>query len=94
MITLTSDDYFITPEVFSSDNRPGLYEALAESGVKSAAIFHDAIPCKFPEITWPQSVERHPQYMRDLAGLDRIFSVSKASQDEFGCLLGRAEDCR
>ena len=74
--------HFLTPEVFSSDNRPGLYELLSESGVRSAAVFHDAIPWTHPEITWPKSVERHPQYMNDLSGLDQVFSVSQASQDE------------
>lgn len=79
---LTPRDHFLTPEVFSSDNRPGLYQLLIESGVKSAAVFHDAIPYKYPDITWPKSVERHPQYMHDLAGLDQIFSVSQASQND------------
>ncbi len=81
-VVLTSSDHFLTPEVFSSDNRPGLYQHLIESGVKSAAVFHDAIPYKYPDITWPKSVERHPLYMRDLAGLDQIFSVSQASQND------------
>lgn len=81
-VILTADHCFLTPEVFSSDNRPGLYELLKESGVRSGAIFHDAIPWSHPEITWPQSVERHPQYMKDLNGLHQIFSVSEASQED------------
>ncbi len=87
---LTSRDHFLTPEVFSSNNRPGLYPLLVESKVTSAAVFHDAIPYKFPEITWPKSVERHPLYMRDLASLDQIFSVSQASQDDLQAYWRRA----
>jgi glycosyltransferase involved in cell wall biosynthesis len=50
-----------------------------------AAIYHDAIPIKFPDITWPRSVERHPSYMKLLAQFDRVWAVSSASRDE---LLG------
>ena len=62
----SSQDCFVTPEVFSSNERPGFYECLKNSQVRNAAIFHDSIPLKHPEIIWPKSVERHPQYMEDL----------------------------
>jgi glycosyltransferase involved in cell wall biosynthesis len=45
-------------------------------------VFHDAIPLKFPHITWPQSVARHPGYMKLLATFDRVFAVSAASKAE------------
>jgi glycosyltransferase involved in cell wall biosynthesis len=50
-----------------------------------AAIFHDAIPLKHPHITWPQSVARHPSYLKLLASFDRVWAVSQASCDD---LLG------
>ena len=75
-------DSFLSPEVFSSDERPGYYGYLRTSPAKTAAIFHDAIPLNYPEITWKQSVARHPQYMEDLAGMDHVFSVSQASLNE------------
>ena len=81
-VVLSPEHFFLTPEIFSSNDRPGLYETLVETGVQSAAVFHDAIPHKYSDITWPKSVERHPLYMRDLAGLNQIFSVSQASQCE------------
>jgi len=81
-LELSDSDNFITPEVFSSEDRPGYHEHLKNTGVKSAAIFHDAIPLKHPDITWPQSVARHPMYMRNLASYSHVFSVSKSSQQD------------
>jgi len=81
-VDMSPAHHFLTPEVFSSENRPGFYEALSQSGVISAAVFHDAIPYLFPEITWPKSVARHPLYMRNIAGLDCVFSVSGSSQGD------------
>ena len=47
-----------------------------------AAIFHDAIPLRFPHTTWPRSVARHPGYLKLLRGFDRVWAVSRASRDE------------
>jgi glycosyltransferase involved in cell wall biosynthesis len=79
-VTFLDRDIFITPDVFSSHERPEFYEALSEAGVFTSAIFHDAIPLKFPGITWPQSVARHPSYMADLTRFDHVFCVSGSSQ--------------
>jgi len=86
-------DWLITPELFSEEERPGLGAWLAAHGARSAAIFHDAIPLRLPEITWPQSVARHPDYMRLLAGFGRVFAVSQASArelEEYWTWTGRA----
>ncbi|MFM7751399.1 MAG: hypothetical protein ACKPB0_13400, partial [Opitutaceae bacterium] len=53
-------DWFITAELFSEEERPGLGEFLTTKGCRTAAIFHDAIPLRFPQTTWPKSVARHP----------------------------------
>ncbi|MDA0348484.1 MAG: glycosyltransferase [Verrucomicrobia bacterium] len=79
-VDILAEDCFLTPEVFSSNDRPGYYEALKKTGVFTSAIFHDAIPLQLPEITWPQSVARHPAYMSDLGQFDHVFSVSGCSQ--------------
>jgi glycosyltransferase involved in cell wall biosynthesis len=84
-VLLRASDAFLTTELFSEDERPGFTAFLASHPCKLAAIFHDAIPLKHPHITWPQSVARHPGYMKLLARFDRIWAVSKASRDE---LLG------
>jgi len=54
-------DWLVTAEVFSEDERPGFGDFLRSGQMRTAAIFHDAIPLKFPHITWPQSVARHPE---------------------------------
>jgi glycosyltransferase involved in cell wall biosynthesis len=76
------EDWFLTSELFSEEERPGLGEFLAARSCRAAAIFHDAIPLKHPQITWPQSVARHPGYMKLLARFDRVWAVSAASRAE------------
>lgn len=80
-----ADDWFVTTELFSEVERPGFSEFLRKPTCHTAAIFADAIPMKFPHITWPQSVARHPAYMKMLAGFERVWAISRASRDE---LLG------
>ena len=77
-----ADDWFLTGELFSEEERPGFAAFLGEHRCRTAAIFHDAIPLKHPHITWPQSVGRHPGYMKLLAQFDRVWAVSAASRDE------------
>ncbi len=78
-------DWFLTAEIFTPAERPGWDELLEQRPCRLAAIFHDAIPLKLPQITWPQSVARHPAYMKMLARFDRIWAVSDSSRKE---LLG------
>jgi glycosyltransferase involved in cell wall biosynthesis len=75
-------DWLLTAEVFAESERPGWGEFLRSGRVRTAAIFHDAIPLKFPSITWPQSVARHPAYLKMLADFDRVWAVSETSRDE------------
>ena len=76
------EDWFFTGELFSEQERPGFSDFLAARPCRLAAIFHDAIPLKHPHITWPQSVARHPGYMKLLARFDRVWAVSHASREE------------
>lgn len=78
-VAWSPQDRLLTPELFSEAERPGLGTWLAAHGARAAAIFHDAIPLQFPAISWPQSVARHPDYMRLLAGFGRVFAISQAS---------------
>ncbi len=80
-----ADDWYFTAELFSEEERPGFTAFLEAHPCRLAAIFHDAIPLKHPHITWPQSVARHPGYLKLLARFDRVWAVSHASRDE---LLG------
>jgi glycosyltransferase involved in cell wall biosynthesis len=78
-------DWFLTAELFSEEERPGFGAFLAERRCRAAAIYHDAIPLKHPRITWPRSVTRHPDYMKLLSRFDRVWANSASSRDE---LLG------
>lgn len=78
----TAGDWFFTAELFSEAERPGFGAFLASRRLPTAALFHDAIPLKLPHITWPQSVARHPGYLKLLASFDRVFAVSRASKAE------------
>lgn len=79
---LRPGDWFFTGELFSEEERPGISAFLENPVCRRAAIFHDAIPLKQPHITWPQSVARHPGYMKLLAKFDRVWAVSEASREE------------
>jgi glycosyltransferase involved in cell wall biosynthesis len=79
------DGWFLTTELFSEEERPGFGAFLAARRRKCAAVFHDAIPLRFPDITWPKSVARHPAYLKLLARFDRVWAVSEASRSD---LLG------
>jgi glycosyltransferase involved in cell wall biosynthesis len=75
-------DWFLTPELFSEAERPGFTAFLERRPCRLAAVYHDAIPVKHPDITWPASVGRHPGYMKLLARFDRVWAISRASRDE------------
>ena len=79
-VGLTQGDWILTAELFSEEERPGFGEFLRARPCRMAAMFHDAIPLRHPDITWPQSVARHPSYMKLLAGFDRVWAVSEASR--------------
>ena len=78
-------DWFLTAEVFSPDEREGWADMLESRPCRLAAIYHDAIPMKFPRTTWPKSVARHPTYLKMLARFDLVWAVSESSRSE---LLG------
>lgn len=82
---VSAKDWLFTGELFSEEERPGISDFLQAPPCRLAAIFHDAIPLKHPQITWPQSVARQPGYMKLLARFDRVWAVSEASRAE---LLG------
>jgi len=75
-------DWFLTAEVFAPAERDGWEAMLASRPCRLAAIYHDAIPMKFPRTTWPQSVARHPAYLKMLARFDLVWAVSEASRSE------------
>jgi glycosyltransferase involved in cell wall biosynthesis len=81
-IVPAKEDWVFTPELFSEDERPGFAAWLAQPGCRTAAVYYDAIPMRFPQTTWPHSVARHPGYMKLLGGFDRVFAISETSRAE------------
>lgn len=81
-VTLTAQDIFITPELYCERERPGIGKWLEQCEAKCVAIYHDAIPLRFPEFTWPKSVARHPFYMKELTAFDLILANSRHSSEE------------
>ena len=82
-VVFTATDWLLTVEMFSEAERPGFSAFLLHPPCRLAAMFHDAIPVKFPHITWPQSVQRHPEYMKRLAGFDRTWAISETTKSDF-----------
>lgn len=80
-VTPAAADWLVTVEQFNEAERPGFRDFLRARPCRLAAVFCDAIPLQHPHITWPQSVARHPEYMKLLAGFDRVWSISVASRD-------------
>jgi glycosyltransferase involved in cell wall biosynthesis len=74
-------DWFLTAELFSEAERPGLGAFLRERRGQTAALFHDAIPLQWPHVTWPQSVARHPGYLKLLGEFSRVAAVSRTSAE-------------
>lgn len=83
LVAFTPQDWFFTVELFSEAERPGISAFIHQPPCRLAAMFHDAIPVKHPHITWPQSVQRHPGYMKLLASFDRAWAISDTTRRDF-----------
>jgi len=81
-VAFAAADWLLTGELFSEPERPGLWDFLRARPCRLAAVFYDAIPLTHPRITWPQSVARHPEYLKMLAAFDRVWAISAASREE------------
>ena len=80
VVSFLPADWLLTAELFSEGERPGFWRFLQERPCRLAAVFADAIPLRHPQITWPQSVARHPEYLKMLAAFDRVWAISEASR--------------
>ena len=76
-VTFLATDWMLTVELFSEAERPGFGDFIARPPCRLAAVFADAIPIRFPHITWPHSVQRHPGYMKLLAAFDVVLAISE-----------------
>lgn len=78
--TLNPSALFV-PEVFSPAVAAALPALFAAAPGPRAALFHDAIALKFPELTPPKTVARFPAYLRELLAFDGIAANSDDSRD-------------
>jgi glycosyltransferase involved in cell wall biosynthesis len=78
-VTCSPADWLFTAEQFSEAERPGFWSFLRARPCRLAAMFADAIPLRYPQVTWPRSVARHPEYLKMLAAFDRVWAISEAS---------------
>ena len=76
---LPATDGLICPELFSAKVGARLPELLQAVSGPRVAIFHDAIPLKFPELTAAGNVARFPLYLRELLLFDGVAAVSEDS---------------
>jgi glycosyltransferase involved in cell wall biosynthesis len=71
----------LVPEVFSATVGAALPALLRHVGGPRVAVFHDALPLQFPELTPSRTVARFPHYLRELLAFDGIAAVSATSRD-------------
>ncbi len=69
----------ICPEFFSAKVGSKLTEILPRVTGPRLALFYDAIPLQFPEMTPPGTVGRFPAYLRELLLFDGVAAISEAS---------------
>jgi glycosyltransferase involved in cell wall biosynthesis/SAM-dependent methyltransferase len=65
-----------------------LMEYVKNMGLRSAAIFYDAIPWKMRKIYPKHFAEAHKEYMLGLAGYDLVFPISDFSREDIVDFLG------
>lgn len=69
----------ICPELFSAKVGRQLPDLLSVAPGPRVAIFYDAIPLKFPELTPSGTVARFPSYLRELLLFDGVAAISEDS---------------
>jgi glycosyltransferase involved in cell wall biosynthesis len=75
-----SSPCLLVPEIFSPGVAAALPALFAQAGGPRAALFHDAIALKLPELTPAKTVARFPAYLRELLAFDGIAAVSEDSR--------------
>ena len=70
----------LLPELFTATVAANLPALFAATTGPRAAVFHDAIALKFPELTPAKTVARFPAYLRELLAFDGIAANSEDSR--------------
>lgn len=71
----------LVPELFSPAVGAALSAVFGATRGPRAAVFHDAIALKFPELTPSKTVARFPVYLAELLAFDGIAAVSDDSRE-------------
>jgi glycosyltransferase involved in cell wall biosynthesis len=82
--------WLLTPELMYSGDAAAILEYARSHGMRTAAVFHDAIPITHPQISSPKAAADHLDYLRTLCRFDIVLPVSTLSKDEFE-RIARAE---
>ncbi len=69
----------VCPEIFSAKVGAHLPKLFPYVHGPRVAVFYDAIPLQFPELTPPGTVARFPAYLRELLQFDGIAAISETS---------------
>ena len=77
--TLPAARGLICPEIFSAELGASLPALFARVQGPRIAVFYDAIPLQFPELTPPATVGRFPAYLRELLQFDGVAAISETS---------------
>lgn len=72
-----TDGGFFEPEIFSPAVGKTLPSLLARVTGPRAALFHDAIALRLPELSPPKTVARYPRYLQELLLFDGVAAVSQ-----------------
>ena len=77
---LAPNSGLLLPELFTPAVAAALPALFAATHGPRAAVFHDAIALKFPELTPAKTVARFPSYLRELLAFDGIAANSEDSR--------------
>lgn len=69
----------VCPEFFGAKVGSRLPEIFPAVSGPRVAVFYDAIPLQFPELTPPRTVARFPAYLRELLLFDGVAAISATS---------------
>ncbi len=76
----TADDVLLVPEIFQDDRTRALATVPQWFRGRRVAIFHDAVPLRLPEITNATELRTFPNYVRALAGFDKVICPSRETE--------------
>jgi glycosyltransferase involved in cell wall biosynthesis len=81
--------WLLLPEVLNADEAAAMLRYAREHGVRTAAVFHDAIPVTHPHLVNAEASAAHLRYMRELCAADVVLPVSTFSAAAFAEIARR-----